>query len=354
MQHLATEDEMKSLCMRIEFVALLALLARPTQAAISFVQVADRSARSVSALTQALSSNTTVGDLLVVTIRHDPTVSVSSVADSQGNTFAAVSGSATGSSASGNLDTYYAKNIVGGADTVTVKLNASADIADIFVSEYSGADTSSPLDAATGAGGSGTVGNSGPVTTASANDLIYGLCADGGGTPSAGTGFTLRALTDKLLDEDALAAAAGSYAVTVSLGGDYDWTCQMAAFRPAGSAAASTESVALSAKFTWDTGAAVQGSVVLSQQATSGTTQIGQWTINNQGSVSATLTLQVWGFYSFQLLDTSGNLLQNGAIVAFPTLQSGNLQVVLASSTKQVKSAKFTVAMGSLITTGPS
>jgi len=344
---------MKSTLLRIGFL-LFAFPALPGLAAVSFVQEADQAARSVTTVKQAFRASTASGDLLVVGVLYDKSVAVTGVTDSQGNTYAAVSSPAVGTSVSGDATVYYAKNIKGGSDTVTVTLSTAAPFADVYVLEYAGADTASPLDAATGASGTGSVGNGGAVTTTSANDLIFAICADGGGLPSAGTGFTVRSLRDDNIVEDAQEAAAGSFSAIANLGGSYPWACQTAAFRPAASSDPTTESVALSAKFTWDTGSAIQGSVVLSQQTTSGSTQIGKWTINNQGSVSATLTLQVWGVYIFELLDSSGNVLKNGAIVAFPTLQSGSLQVVLVSATKQVKSANFTVAMGDLITTAPS
>jgi flagellar basal body L-ring protein FlgH len=348
-----TEGKMKSSLSRIGFL-LLAFPALPALAAVSFVQEADQAARSATTVHQAFRASTAAGDLLVVGVLYDTSATVSSVTDSQGNAYAAVSSPAVGASASGNATVYYAKNIHGGSDTVTVTLSSSASFADVYVLEYAGADAANPLDAATGAAGTGSVGNGGAVTTTSAGDLLLGICADGGGVPSAGTGFTVRSLDDDNIVEDAQETAVGSFSATANLGGSYPWACQTAAFRPAGSSTSATESVALSAKFTWDTGSAVQGSVILSQQTTSGSTQIGKWTINSQGSVSATLTLQVWGVYTFELLDASGNVLKNGAIVAFPTLKSGSLQVVLVSATKQVKSANFGVAMGDLITTAPS
>ena len=346
---------MKSMLVRIGLVTALAFLVPPARAAVTFVQEADQAARSVTTVKQSLRASTTAGNLLVVGILYDTTVAVSSVVDSQGNSYAAVSNPALGSAVSGDAGVFYARNIHGGADTVTVTLSKAALFADVYVLEYSGADTTNPLDAATGAGGTGKTGSSGAVTTTSPNDLVFGMCADGGGVPSPGTGLTLRSMGDDNIIEDTQTTAAGSYTVTADLGGSYEWVCQSAAFRPAGAptSASTTESVALSASFKWDNGAAIQGTVSLFQQTASGSVNVGQWPISRQGSVSATLTLQVWGIYRFELHDTSGNLVRSGVIMAFPTLQSGSVQVVLVSSTNQVKSTKFTVVMGDLITTGP-
>lgn len=118
--------------------------------------------------------------------------------------------------------------------------------------------------------------------------------------------------------------------------------------------AGSTESVALSGRFSWDTGGAVQGSVSLFQQILGAPERkVGEWNLNRKGAVSASVALQIWGVYRFELHDPAGNLLQKGLIVAFPSLQAGNLHMVIAQATNQVISARFTVTMSDLITTGP-
>ena len=50
---------------------------------------------------------------------------------------------------------YYAKNIAAGSNTVTVKFNQAAVFPDVRILEYSGLDTSDPLDVTAGAVGTG-------------------------------------------------------------------------------------------------------------------------------------------------------------------------------------------------------
>ena len=69
---------------------------------------------------------------------------------------------------------YYAKNIAAGSNTVTVAFNQAAAFVDVRILEYSGLDTTSPLDVTAGAAGSGASANSGAATTTSANELIFG------------------------------------------------------------------------------------------------------------------------------------------------------------------------------------
>jgi hypothetical protein len=115
-----------------------------------------------------------------------------------------------------------------------------------------------------------------------------------------------------------------------------------------------TESVTLTGRFNWDSGAALQGSVSLFQQILVGPNQsLGTWHLNSRGYVSVPLTLQVWGVYRFELHDTAGSLLKSGVFVVFPSLLAGELRVVIAQATNQVVSAKFIVSMSDLITSGP-
>ena len=114
---------MKSMLVRIGLVTALAFLVPPARAAVTFVQEADQAARSVTTVKQSLRASTTAGNLLVVGILYDTTVAVSSVVDSQGNSYAAVSNPALGSAVSGDAGVFYARNIHGGADTVTVTLS---------------------------------------------------------------------------------------------------------------------------------------------------------------------------------------------------------------------------------------
>ena len=94
----------------------------------------------------------TGGNLNVVVVGWDDTTSsVSAVTDSGGNAYVLAVGPVTGSG--GRESIYYAKNIAGGSNTVTVTFDHAAVYVDVRVLEYSGLDTVNPLDAGDGAGG---------------------------------------------------------------------------------------------------------------------------------------------------------------------------------------------------------
>ena len=75
--------------------------------------------------------------------------------------------------------------------------------------------------------------SSGPATTTAANVLLVGAGTTTGGFSGAGSGFTLRAITQPNLDilEDRIVQAVGSYAATAS--GNGTWVMQLVAFRGA-------------------------------------------------------------------------------------------------------------------------
>ncbi len=202
----------------------------------SFVQAAG-SAASGTPRTLSLSfpANTTAGDLILVAVDYSSNVTSSSVSDSQGNVFTPVGNQL--SSPGGALSrVYYAKNIKGGADTVTVTLSANSSFLELYLSEYSGVDPTNPIDAQVGASGSAGAVSSGTAVTSVAGDIIYGYCL-GDAACTVGSGFTARSTLNGNLLEDKVAGSAGSYAATGSA--NNGWTMQMVALKPASAIGAS-------------------------------------------------------------------------------------------------------------------
>jgi hypothetical protein len=177
----------------------------------------------------------TAGDLNVVVVGwNDTTASVSSISDSRGNSYALAVGPTSGTGLRQSI--YYAKNIAGGSNTVTVTFNQAANFVDVRALEYSGASTSSPLDVTAAAAGSGSTANSGAATTTGTNELILGAGMTGGVITGAGTGFTSRVITpDGDIAEDRQGASAGSYSATAPVSpyaGSSTWVMQLVAFKP--------------------------------------------------------------------------------------------------------------------------
>ena len=159
---------------------------------------------------------------------NDTTSAVQSVTDSAGNTYSLAIGPTSGTALRQSI--YYAPNIVGGANTVTVTFNQPAAYPDVRILEYRGVTT---LDAKAGASGNSATTNSGSATTTSANELIFGANMVYTLTAAAGSGFTTRVITspDGDIAEDKVVTTAGSNSATATLTSSGPWVMQMVTFK---------------------------------------------------------------------------------------------------------------------------
>jgi hypothetical protein len=175
----------------------------------------------------------TAGDLNVVVVGWgDVTSLVSMVTDSHGNIYSQAGGTATGSGLRQAI--FYATGIAAGSNTVTVTFNQAAAYPDMRIMEYSGLDTSNPLDVTAVGVGTGTTATSAAATTTAANELIVGAGNNGDGFSGAGTGFTLRVIDYYgNLGEDKIVSSTGSYSVSAPLKKSAVWVMQMATFKAA-------------------------------------------------------------------------------------------------------------------------
>ena len=140
-------------------------------AGITCIQIASATPQaSVTTVSVAYPGAQTAGNLNIVVVGwNDTTSTVQSVKDSAGNNYSLAIGPTKGTGLQQSI--YYAANIVGGTNTVTVTFNQAAAYPDIRILEYRGVTT---LDAKAGASGNSTAANSGSATTTSANELIFG------------------------------------------------------------------------------------------------------------------------------------------------------------------------------------
>src|ERR1700733_10399686 len=162
-----------------------------------------------------LGSNETGADLNIVGVSWaDPTISISSISDSDGNTYVAI-GAPIVLTDIGTLVLYEAIDIGQGVAHNTVSVMFSTFTSPILmVVEYSGLATSSPVDVtASNASATGTSIDSGAITTTQAHDLVVGIAATGGAV-SAGSGYTLRPSATVDLIEDKEVTTIGSYDAT--------------------------------------------------------------------------------------------------------------------------------------------
>jgi hypothetical protein len=175
----------------------------------------------------------TAGDANLLAIGWDDTVaSISTVTDSAGNVYQAAVPTYRGNGMSQAL--YYAADIKGGTNAVTVTFNQAAAYVDFRVTEYSGMAQTNLFEAGNSGNGTGTSTSSGNVTTTNNNVLLFGAGYTTTKFTAAGTGFTARVFTspDEDIVEDMVASTPGSYAATAPETSG-TWIMQVAAFNPA-------------------------------------------------------------------------------------------------------------------------
>ena len=189
------------------FFSLFLLLAEGAAAApVAAIQSAFKdqgtSANSISA---TFSGPNTAGDCIVISVgwANAPGVQISSVTDSQGNTY----NLGIGPTSTVNRAMYYALNIGGHAagNVVRVTFTSAGGAAHLRIAEFSGVSSGgSVLDGGAGRQITSATPDSGAITTTSNGDLL--VCAFWGGgnaTPTPGTGFT-QLVTDALECRDGI------------------------------------------------------------------------------------------------------------------------------------------------------
>ena len=214
-------------------------------AAISFVQVAAATPQvPESSVTVTYPLTQTAGDLNIVVVGwNDTTAVVQSVEDSAGNSYSLAIGPTLGTASRQSI--YYAKNILGKINEVTVVFSPAAAFADIRILEYSGLDPSSPLDVDLGTSGNSSTAATGPVSTTAANELIFAADTVQTGNKTPGAGFTSRIITapDSNIAEDRTVSATGSYSASATLTSSGYWIMQMATFKAATGAGVSSPTI---------------------------------------------------------------------------------------------------------------
>jgi glucose/arabinose dehydrogenase/chitodextrinase len=181
----------------------------------------------------AFTSAPVAGNLIIVYVTWSNT-STAGVSDSRGNQYASVvPATAWGSGSAWRSQMFYAKNIVGGSDTVTATFGTSvASFGNIYIHEYAGMDRVNPLEATSSAIGTASAMNSGSASITNNNDLIFGAGASSANVTAAGSGFTSRLSVNGGRTEDKNVATAGSYNATATQSGN-QWVMHMAAFKAA-------------------------------------------------------------------------------------------------------------------------
>lgn len=190
-----------------------------------------------STTSRSASITETAGNLLVAAVYWNGS-DVASVSDSLGNTWNSVPVQNNANTAT-DVRIFYAQNIKGGANTITVSQPWTVNIG-FYLIEYSGVATTSALDAMNGKVAPGTSHSmdTGNVTTTGCRNLVVGLFADtwGSGTMTPGPGWITRGTDPNFYSMviDNLPGGTGTLDPTANLAGsnsDAAWAATAASFK---------------------------------------------------------------------------------------------------------------------------
>jgi hypothetical protein len=219
-------------------VLSLSITAAPiVPAPITLLQMKSVEGTGLGSISAGFLLGNQAGNLIIAFVRMSTTYQTVTVRDTAGNVYAdAVSQVQT---ADGHqVHIFYAKNIVGGANTVTAQFSSTNNHPWIAIYEYSGLSTANPLDKTSSAQGNSTVANSGmTATTSSASELVFaatGLPANYTGTAAAGTGYTMLTQdtgTSRAANETAIVSSTKSFATIFGLSPATNWAAVVATFK---------------------------------------------------------------------------------------------------------------------------
>jgi len=291
----------------------------------------------------AFTSANTVGDLIVVQVLWSNTGAVT-LTDSRGNTYTAATARSTWSG-DNSAQTFYAKNVAAGTNTVTAKFATTlSSYAIVQAHEYSGLDKTNPLDGTSSGVGTSATANSGNVTTTGSSDLLF---AGGGALGALGTpptGWTARLNTSGNRTADKITTAAGTYNFTSSATGN-QWVMQLVAFK---ADSGSTDTTAPTAPGSLQATAASSSQINLSWTAATDNVGVTGYQLERcQGASCA-------NFASLATLG-SGVLTYGDTGLTSATSYSYRLRAVDAAGNQSAYSAVATAATPAIVdTTAPS
>ena len=257
---LAVADSLPGTAYGLPVATSLAPTATPT-----FRQANAREITSGTVNSVPFANANAAGNLIVVYAVWGNTGSVT-LSDTAGNTYVPAQAATTwGSTNAWRAQVFYAKNVAGGANTVTGTFSSSVSgsFGGIYVHEYAGMDKVNPVDVSKSSKGNGRTLSSGSAVTTNANDLIFGAGATAGAISSAGAGFNIRSTVSGNWTMDKNVTATGSYSATATAN-NARWVMQMVAFKAEAGTDTTPPSTALTAP---TSGSTVSGTIAVSATA---------------------------------------------------------------------------------------
>jgi hypothetical protein len=208
----------------------------PAPTGITLVQHRGTDAGSSASSSLSFSTTNATGNWIAVAIRSFPYSQALTVTDTRGNTYRkAIQLNETVDGIA--VAIYYAENIAGGSNAVTVSKPQSGGTLRFSILEYSGVALANSLDGTAASQGRSTTPSSGNVTATTSGDLVIGVIATANErTFTAGSGFVIEervpvAPYTKLIVENRTQPTAGPLSAGATLNTSDDWGAVAAAFR---------------------------------------------------------------------------------------------------------------------------
>lgn len=132
---------------------------------------------SASACTAAFGSNVTAGNAIIVAVESYDASNTVTLTDNLGNTYVQIGSYLNQFGAGTRLSLWYAKNITGGACTVSAT-PASSGFLLVVAAEYSGIGTGTPLDGNSSNVGTATSATTGTIAVSGSNELVIAAFCD--------------------------------------------------------------------------------------------------------------------------------------------------------------------------------
>jgi hypothetical protein len=204
---------------------------------IALVQHTGKDAGTTQSTTLTFATSTTAHNWIAVVIRAGRSGQAFTITDTRGNVYRrAVQLNETVDGTT--VAIFYAEDIAGGTNTVTVSDSISGGTLRLAMFEYSGVATANALDVVASAQGTSTTPTSGFATTTASDELVIGgISSAESATFTAGSGYVIQervpATAPKLVVEDRRQTAAGPVSASATLSVTRTWGAVMATFKRA-------------------------------------------------------------------------------------------------------------------------
>ncbi len=200
---------------------------------IAYIQGANDLRSNASSIGAAFSGDNTAGNFIVVTARWSTTSITATISDSNGNTYL-LAGNRQREPNNFQQSIWYATNISGGPNTITVSFSDAPNFSAIAIHEYSGIGATDALNLTATGDGWGTTTDAGSITTTEPNELIFAAASAGRDVAWTPEGpYALRQSNPRIASEEQIVCSVVTTSSTLRTSMPVNWIALIATFNGA-------------------------------------------------------------------------------------------------------------------------